>query len=71
MLSKLLLRSNILSYIDETEWSDWSDWTQCSVLCGDGTKSRNRTCFVGEDNEPCIGNNSGTVTCNDGECPGR
>jgi len=54
-----------------TVWSDWSDWTQCSVFCGDGAKSRNRTCIIGEDSDPCTGNSSETVTCKNRECPGK
>ena len=25
-------------------WSEWGEWQNCSVLCGIGTQTRNRTC---------------------------
>lgn len=28
-----------------SSWSSWSSWGSCSVTCGDGTKSRTRTCL--------------------------
>lgn len=33
-------------------YTEWSEWTECSVSCGDGTKSRSRSCT---DPEPTFG----------------
>ena len=53
----------------------WNDWTigQCSVTCGNGTRTNTRTQkqpaqFGGDE---CIGSESAVVNCNDLECPGR
>ena len=28
-------------------WSSWGDFSQCSKFCGDGKKTRERTCIGG------------------------
>ena len=49
------------------EWSEWGAWSECSAQCGDGTKSRSRTCSVeGE----CEGSSSESTACNEGDCAG-
>ena len=55
-------------------WGQWDSWSGCSVSCGEGTRTRNRTCnnpapLNGGD--PCSGDNEETGNCNDGPCPGR
>ncbi|XP_078578186.1 mucin-like protein [Branchiostoma floridae x Branchiostoma japonicum] len=53
-------------------WSDWGAWTGCSVTCGVGTETRERTC-----NNPapanggagCVGLGEETQQCNAGPCP--
>ncbi|XP_013378635.1 SCO-spondin [Lingula anatina] len=53
-------------------WGEWSAYGDCSVTCGDGTKTRTREC-----NSPppanggadCEGNGSETSACNLGACP--
>lgn len=50
----------------------WSEWTLCSVSCGGGTQSRNRSCdnpipkYGGKD---CDAEMSNSVICNTNECP--
>ena len=51
--------------------SDWSSWSSCSVTCGEGTKSRTRTC-----NGPaksCVGEQQQVHECNGhpDECNGH
>ncbi|XP_019645301.1 PREDICTED: angiopoietin-1 receptor-like [Branchiostoma belcheri] len=49
-------------------WSPWTDWPPCSVTCGNGTRTRTRTCdnpipaYSGRD---CEGAASETQTCQD------
>lgn len=53
-------------------WVEWSDWTGCTLTCGNGTKTRNRTCngpFFG--GEECDGAVNETVLCNSFYCPGK
>ncbi|VDH96262.1 Hypothetical predicted protein [Mytilus galloprovincialis] len=53
-------------------WSNWNEWTACSISCGRGSQSRNRTC---SDPEPqyggthCSGNKTEEQICNDDPCP--
>ncbi|WAR18812.1 CADN-like protein [Mya arenaria] len=50
----------------------WSSWDACSMTCGDGTKSRSRTCTNPEPQYgglDCIGVFTESQSCNDGQCP--
>lgn len=52
-------------------WEEWSSWETCSVTCGGGEQSRNRTCygpFYGGQN--CSGVDQETQDCNTHPCPG-
>ena len=61
-------------------WNSWSNWGSCDATCGDGVKSRTRTCTaevgtgancdtISPDSE---GNRlSDTEACNDLICPGK
>ncbi|XP_069066851.1 SCO-spondin-like [Pleurodeles waltl] len=53
-------------------WSEWSPWTNCTRNCGEGIRTRVRSC----DNPPLLGNGDycegaglEMETCNLGECP--
>ena len=55
-------------------WSEWADWGICDVTCGDGTRSRDRTCtnpapaFGGQD---CQNSSHETGVCHLETCPGN
>ena len=46
------------------EWSLWTAWAGCSVTCGDGVQSRNRTCEKGN----CEGQKQETKSCSQRKC---
>ena len=52
-------------------WEEWGTWSMCSRTCGNGTRSRNRTCtgpfYGGRD---CEGDPDHWERCNTFNCPG-
>ena len=56
-------------------YSEWSSWSQCSATCGDGHRSRSRTCTNpppsarGKDCEE-LGPHNETEECGNGGFPG-
>lgn len=54
------------------KYSEWGGWFSCSVTCGGGTRSRNRTCtnpppqFGGQE---CSGDSENSESCNTENCP--
>lgn len=49
-------------------WRDWGEWSACSVSCGQGQRSRTRTCHSNQDcpdGDSCKGNKEESETCED------
>jgi hypothetical protein len=54
-------------------YSEFGDWSECSVLCGEGTQTRTRTCTnpaPAHGGADCVGESSETQTCFENDCPG-
>jgi hypothetical protein len=54
------------------DWSEWSEWEECSVTCGGGSKTRNRTCTEPEPQyggNNCTGHDTNYTSCNAYPCP--
>ena len=50
-------------------WREWSQFGPCSVSCGNGTKSRSRTCFGPfYQGNSCLGTNIDIQTCSVENC---
>ncbi|XP_022082646.1 semaphorin-5A-like isoform X4 [Acanthaster planci] len=52
-------------------WSCWSDWSDCSESCGEGTRTRARTCtnpVPAHGGRDCEGADRVTETCSMAEC---
>jgi len=53
-------------------WGDFSAWSNCSVECGGGTQSRNRSCnnpAPANGGKDCEGNAEESRKCNSDPCP--
>ena len=52
-------------------WQDWGSYSQCSVSCGEGERTRRRTCLGGEVGGPgCEGSDVEISLCGEETCPG-
>ncbi|XP_075792870.1 hemicentin-1 isoform X2 [Pelodiscus sinensis] len=53
-------------------WSEWGSWEECSRTCGQGNKTRTRTCSnptAQHGGQPCDGNAVESIMCNIRLCP--
>ena len=53
-------------------WSDFGEWTDCSVSCGGGEQTRNRTCTnpaPAHGGDDCEGEAEESQDCNEISCP--
>nr|XP_005290755.1 hemicentin-1 isoform X1 [Chrysemys picta bellii] len=53
-------------------WSEWGSWEECSRTCGQGNKTRTRTCSnptTQHGGRPCDGNAVESIMCNIRPCP--
>ena len=70
----LPFNKSISGYIVDGEWSNWSDYGDCSVTCGNGSRTRSRECNAPEPSgggSPCSGESNQTDECKEITCPGR
>jgi len=56
------------------QWGTFGSWSSCSVTCGGGVRTRERSC----DNPPpsgggadCVGRSTRQRDCNRDDCPGE
>ena len=54
-----------IHYILLATWDNWSAYGSCSLSCGDGQKTRSRTCST---DGACVGDLTETIECSDGAC---
>ncbi|XP_044528060.1 hemicentin-1 [Gracilinanus agilis] len=55
-------------------WSEWSPWEECTRTCGQGNRTRTRTCnnpTAQHNGKPCEGNAVDILMCNAKPCPVR
>ncbi|XP_063154493.1 hemicentin-1 [Candoia aspera] len=53
-------------------WSEWGSWEECSKTCGQGNKTRTRSCSnppAQHRGRPCEGNAVESIVCNIRPCP--
>lgn len=58
--------------IVDGSWRPWTEWSMCTLTCGNGTQTRNRSCddpLFGGSN--CTGDDTQLRYCNDHHCPSR
>ena len=65
---------NICSVAVNGGWSLWTSWSVCSVTCGSGQRTRQRTCnnpLSSDGGSDCAGDSSDQQTCTSPtDCPG-
>ncbi|WAR09638.1 FGL2-like protein [Mya arenaria] len=67
-----LVKCNIMLYPTvDGQWDIWSTWSTCSLPCGDGVETRNRSCSdpsPSHSGKPCPGPDVETQPCNLQQC---
>ncbi|XP_039213555.1 hemicentin-1 isoform X2 [Crotalus tigris] len=56
----------------DASWSEWGSWEECSKACGQGNKTRTRSCSnpsAQHGGRPCEGNAVESTVCNIRPCP--
>lgn len=62
---------SVFTFLVNGWFEDWSTFSPCSVTCGDGHKTRTRTCHRPlHGGLPCHGKGTQTMTCTAPPCPG-
>ena len=64
-LSKHSIAIGVFNVAVAGGWSKYGPFTECSVTCGNGSRSRDRLC---EGPWDCIGEYNETEVCSDKEC---
>ncbi len=52
-------------------WGEWGEWSDCTVTCGGGTRTREKSCDDTDtnDSETCEGDTpTETENCNEEDC---
>ena len=55
------------------EWGNWGEWSKCSMECGNGTQTSNRSKLrkAAHGGKDCIGNITKSQNCNEHPCDGK
>ena len=56
------------------DWTDWGSWGECSSSCGEGIKSRRRSCTAPSpmgSGKDCVGDATSNQACTKSACPGK
>uniref|UniRef100_A0A8C2UJN2 Hemicentin-1 n=1 Tax=Coturnix japonica TaxID=93934 RepID=A0A8C2UJN2_COTJA len=71
---KLVDSTENFCFLVDGNWSEWGLWEECSKSCGQGNRTRTRTCSnppAQHNGKPCSGSAVDFIMCNVGFCPGR
>lgn len=64
----------ILNFIVNGGWNNWAAWGTCTVTCGGGSQSRDRSCTnpaPAYGGLQCSGSTTSTQACNTHNCPSK
>ena len=66
--------SNLFSFVVDGAWGEWGNYSDCTEICGNGTRERKRQCNdpapQGEGKD-CVGSHLEQEACNTKPCPGK